>query len=134
MDRNSIQRWKDCIKQVLMVFKLQSFMSCVIIRGLLLPWLKLQLAIYSVDSLILAGIKVVVTKKILIHSCFLSISKLNTLLFRISEVQFIVVQDMALHLVAMISLYQTIQIKTLAVMLAVKHTMFQYLQVKVIQN
>jgi hypothetical protein len=110
--------WLGCIEQAQTVFQQLNFMLYAMIRVLLLAWLGLLLVIYSVDSQLSVGIQVMVTKMILTHFCFLSTSKLNSLLLRIMRMQFNAFHHMVLDLaMVLISVYMTTQIKTTAVML-----------------
>jgi hypothetical protein len=82
-----------------MDFKLLSFINFVTEKDLQLHSLKHKLVIHSVDSLLLAGIQVVVTRMILSHSYSLSTSKPNTLLLITTSMLYFAIHHMVLHLV-----------------------------------
>jgi hypothetical protein len=108
-----------------MDFKLLNFMSYAITKDLLLLLLKLSLAIHLEGSLLLAGIQLLTTTRmILSHSYSLSISKPNTLLLITTGMLSIAIQIEVLHLVmASPSVYMTTRIVTLVVMsVVVMHT------------
>jgi hypothetical protein len=107
LEKYSMQEYQGCIKLLPMDFKLPTFINCVTTEGLQLLSLKHLLDIHSVDSLLLTGNQVVVTRMILSHSYSLSTSKPNTLLLILTHMLSIAIHHMGLHLVmAITSVYK----------------------------